>query len=129
MTARGTRRFDLAWRRAHLPGMLLVLAVVGTGLCTRAASRTLEFGRSAPVILSRIARAEEKIDPNTGSEASLRRLPGIGPVKARAIVEYRESTDGLAFTTADDLTRVHGIGPGIVRNVRRHIDLPDDDGM
>ncbi|MFA7268708.1 MAG: helix-hairpin-helix domain-containing protein [Sterolibacterium sp.] len=48
------------------------------------------------------------VNINTASEAELDKLPGIGPVKAKAIIEDR-TKNGL-FKTADDLKRVKGIG-------------------
>lgn len=120
------RRFDFTWRRTHLPAMLVVILLTGGALVARAGSRTLPMDRRPPVISARVASAEERIDPNTASAASLRRLPGVGPVKARAIVEHRNGADGRAFHTIDDLTAVHGIGPGIVRNVRQYVSLPEE---
>ena len=49
------------------------------------------------------------VDINHASEAELAVLPGIGPSKARAIVEFREE-NGF-FTQPEDLLEVNGIGP------------------
>lgn len=51
---------------------------------------------------------EGKIDLNRASAAELDKLPGIGPSKAKAIVEYREKQG--AFRTIEELKRVKGIG-------------------
>ena len=48
------------------------------------------------------------ININTASENILDTLPGIGPVLARRIVEYREEHGPFENTT--DLTLVEGIG-------------------
>ena len=57
----------------------------------------------------------QKINPNSASAVSLSRLPGIGMVRAEAILSYRReviSTDGrLAFENYKDLEKVQGIGP------------------
>ncbi len=53
------------------------------------------------------------IDVNRASAELLEELPGIGPSKARAILEER--TAHGPFKDAEDLTRVRGIGPGTVR--------------
>ena len=45
------------------------------------------------------------INVNTASLASLETLPGIGPVKAAAIIAERP------FGTVEELERVPGIGP------------------
>jgi competence protein ComEA len=55
-----------------------------------------------------ITAVTEKININTASLAELDSLPGIGPVIAGNIIEYRE-THG-AFTTIDELMDVDGIG-------------------
>lgn len=63
-----------------------------------------------------------RIDPNVASEAELRLLPAIGPVLAGNIVASREQ-DG-PFRTAEDLNRVHRIGPKTVAKLRPYVDLP-----
>ncbi len=49
-----------------------------------------------------------KININTADINTLQKLPGIGEVKANAIIQYRK-TNG-AFKTIHDITRVSGIG-------------------
>ncbi|HSH75313.1 MAG TPA: helix-hairpin-helix domain-containing protein, partial [Longimicrobiales bacterium] len=50
----------------------------------------------------------ERIDPNRAPEVELDRLPGVGPVTARAIAAARE--EGLVFRRPEDLLAVRGIG-------------------
>lgn len=50
-----------------------------------------------------------RVDLNTAGEAELMLLDGIGPERARAIVEYRRRHG--PFRTLGDLDRVRGIGP------------------
>lgn len=49
-----------------------------------------------------------KININTATEEDFTKLPGIGPSKARAIIEYREQHG--KFKTIEDLKNVSGIG-------------------
>ncbi len=56
------------------------------------------------------------LDPNTASVEDLDRLPGIGPVLARRIVEYR-ARHGL-FRSADELLGVPGIGARLLERLR-----------
>jgi competence protein ComEA len=62
------------------------------------------------------------LDPNRDPAADLELLPGIGPVKARRIVESRDK-DG-PFRSADDLDRVPGIGPATVEALRPWLVFP-----
>ncbi|MBQ6570063.1 MAG: ComEA family DNA-binding protein [Clostridia bacterium] len=51
---------------------------------------------------------EEKININTASAAELATLPGIGEVRARAIIDFREKIGG--FSSVSQLLLVDGIG-------------------
>ncbi|MDR7485422.1 MAG: ComEA family DNA-binding protein [Armatimonadota bacterium] len=55
------------------------------------------------------------VNVNTATAADLERLPGVGPVLARRIVEHREAR-GL-FRRLDDLLEVQGIGPKVLRRL------------
>lgn len=69
-------------------------------------------------------KLDEQINPNDAPVASLIRLPGIGILRAKAIVAYRENfarqnNGGSAFQNCDDLMKkVKGIGPKTVQNIR-----------
>lgn len=59
------------------------------------------------------------LDPNTATAAELELLPGVGPVLAQRIVEFRSSSDRRpAFRSADDLAAVQRIGPVTVEKLR-----------
>jgi competence protein ComEA len=60
----------------------------------------------APVVEQKQGRA--KLDLNRASAQEFEELPGIGPVLAERIVDYRKS--GKTFRTVDDLRAVKGIG-------------------
>lgn len=61
-----------------------------------------------------------RIDPNTSPADSLELLPGIGPVLADRIVEYRQHS---RFNQAIDLTEVKGIGPKLFEKLRPYIQV------
>ncbi len=58
------------------------------------------------------------------AETIARELQGVGPSKARAIVEYRE-TNG-PFESVNDLLKVQGIGPKVLEDNRQNILLEDN---
>lgn len=60
-----------------------------------------------------------KININTASLAELDTLPGIGPAKAKTIIDYRNSKGG--FKTIDELDNVSGIGQATIDKFRDQI--------
>lgn len=58
------------------------------------------------------------IDLNSASAEALATLPGIGPRRARAIVERRAKR---RFRTVEELRAVRGFGPKLVRRLRPHV--------
>lgn len=50
-----------------------------------------------------------RVDINSASQSELESLPGIGPVTAKKIIDYRQ-TQG-PFTSIEDIQKVSGIGP------------------
>jgi hypothetical protein len=59
-----------------------------------------------------------RLDPNLAPVGLLPVLPGVGPVTAARIDAARRD---LPFRDADDLLRVHGIGPATVEALRPHL--------
>ena len=62
-----------------------------------------------------------KVNINTATVQELTALPGIGQVKAEAIVKYREANG--SFKSVDDLTKVKGIGPKMLDKIRDEISV------
>lgn len=62
------------------------------------------------------AHAACSVDLNTATSTQLQTLPGIGPAKAAAILDYR--TTAGPFANVDQLDNVSGIGPATLENVR-----------
>lgn len=58
----------------------------------------------------------EQLDLNTATEQDLEALPGIGPVLAERIVEYRQSRGG--FRDVTQLRHVKGIGKKKFERIR-----------
>lgn len=56
-----------------------------------------------------VKRLTEPLDLNTATLDELIDLPGVGPVLAQRIIEYREAHGG--FKSVDELLQIRGIGP------------------
>lgn len=64
--------------------------------------------------------ATTKININTADAETLsRELKGVGPSKARAIVDYREQQGN--FVTVDELLEVNGIGLATLEQIRHQL--------
>ena len=62
-----------------------------------------------------------KVNLNTASETELSTLPGIGPAKAKAILEYRQQNG--RFKSVDDLKNVSGIGEKTFEKLKQYIEI------
>ncbi len=60
-----------------------------------------------------------KVNINTADATELASLPGIGQVKAEAIIEYRK--DNGNFKNIDDLKGVKGIGDKIIVKIKPEV--------
>lgn len=59
------------------------------------------------------------VNINTADQAQLETLPGIGPVKAQAILQYREEKG--SFSAVEDIQNVSGIGPATFEKLKNLI--------
>ena len=112
---------DVAWgswerRAAVLPESYfeLVAAAGGRPLLLPPAS-TAPGGPGARSGPAKAAPAAV-INLNTATVQQLDTLPGVGPVRAAAIVAWRDANG--KFTSVDQLGEVDGIGPGRLEKLR-----------
>lgn len=63
------------------------------------------------------------VNINTASEAEFETLKGIGPAKAKAIVDYRNQHGH--FKSIDDLEKVSGVGPGTINQIRDELTVEE----
>jgi len=58
------------------------------------------------------------ININTAGKKALESLPGIGPVKAEAIIQYRKLKK---FESVEELTMVKGIGDNTMEKLKKEL--------
>ena len=59
------------------------------------------------------------VNVNTATKEELTSLKGVGEKRAQEIINYRTKND--PFKTVDDLEKVPGIGPGIMKQIRSEV--------
>ncbi|MFL5448764.1 MAG: ComEA family DNA-binding protein [Gemmatimonadales bacterium] len=96
------------------PGLLKILSahVAFSGAAGLPRSPSSATAVTAPTAQS----GASPLDLNTASISELDALPGIGPSKAAAILQYRERQG--RFSTVDELERVSGFGPAAISRLR-----------
>ncbi|WP_350281989.1 helix-hairpin-helix domain-containing protein [Nitrosomonas sp.] len=64
------------------------------------------------------------VDINTASQADLESVKGLGPIKAKAIIEYRNQ-HGM-FKSVEELANVKGIGAGILKRLGDQVSVQEE---
>jgi len=67
------------------------------------------------------AQAKPPVDLNTADESALLELPGIGPARARAILDFRVAHGG--FRSISQLLQIRGIGRALLKQLRPLVTL------
>ncbi len=93
--------------------VLTVAFLVGTGLALLKKWNLIRRTASSPIVIENVVdttQVEERLlDLNQAKKYELEALPGIGPVLAQRIIDYRDRHGG--FKTVSQLRNVSGIGP------------------
>ncbi len=116
-------RWDLSWSRQNVASLGILCFLAAAALSTAALGKSETARGELPIYPKRADLADQKIDPNVASAASLRRLSGIGPKMAERIIDYRNNHYLQPFTSVEDLMKVRGIGPKTVAKIAPHIEI------
>jgi competence protein ComEA len=65
--------------------------------------------------------AAAAVNINTASKEELTSLKGVGDKRAQEIIDYRKKNGD--FKSVDDLEKVPGIGPGIMKQIRSQVSV------
>lgn len=71
------------------------------------------------VSIMSVGMAFAAININTATEQELQALPGVGPVKAKEIVDYRKTNGN--FKAIEDIKKVKGIGDKMFDKLKSNI--------
>jgi competence protein ComEA len=110
-----TRKADLAALNLAAPLVDGTQVLVPARVALAAPGATGSLGTAAPAGTT-AGGAQPKVSLATATIEQLDALPGVGPVTAQKIVDYR--TEHGPFRSVDDLDQVPGIGPTRVENLR-----------
>ena len=108
------------WGRCLAVATLAVGLLGGTAVWGEQPAGTRTTG--TPAVGTTVAATQVNI--NTADAAALEALPGIGPVKAKAVIDYREKNG--PFKTIDDLKNVSGIGDRTLEQLKDKITVGED---
>jgi competence protein ComEA len=110
-------------RNRFARALLAALAIVAFGARLEAQTQPTRPQSPAqpPAAKTNTAQRNEVVNLNTADQAELARLPGIGPAKAKAIVELRMRIK--AFVRLEQLMRVRGIGRKTFRRLQPMLTL------
>jgi competence protein ComEA len=111
-----TRRADLAALNLAAPlvdGTQVLVPGRANVACDGATSGSAIVGSAAP---GQAATAGLKVSLSAATAEQLDALPGVGPVTAQKILDYRAEHGG--FASVDDLDAVPGIGPTRIDELR-----------
>ncbi len=115
-----------SWTPQNVVALLALTALLAAVVAVRLHRRGSRLGADLTVTPVPMAEVCDVIDPNTASWASLARLPGIGPKRAKGICAYREAFEAdhegrRAFRGPADLTAVAGIGETIAERIAGYL--------
>ena len=103
--------------------VVVVIALIISNNFRQTSQKKEEFQEGIEKVEKEIEKIE-KIDINKADIETLSKLPGIGPVKSKAIVDYREKNG--EFKSLIELTNVKGIGKKTLAKLLPYIEMIGD---
>jgi competence ComEA-like helix-hairpin-helix protein len=73
----------------------------------------------SPLFAQKKQPPTKPIDLNTATVEQLQQLPGVGPVTAKSIVDFRKKSG--PFRRVDDLLAIRGISNGRLKQIRPYV--------
>lgn len=121
VTAAGGARSDADLSRVNLARLLvdgeqIVVPRPGEPATPAEVVEGAPVGAAASVTAGAAGHPTGPVDVNTATLAELDTLPGVGPVLAQRIVDWR--TQNGRFTSVDELGEVSGIGDAVLARLR-----------
>lgn len=96
---------------------LLMLSVVLLGLSMSTQAQEGQEAKGEQAVVGQLAT----VNINQADAKQLTALPGIGAVKAKAIVDYRQQHG--PFKNVEDLIKVDGIGAQTVKGLKSKVSV------
>ena len=103
--------------------VLTGLFLLAMGTVRLLTPRTVRQDYTVEALALSTAQDEEKVNINTADVDQLDTLPGIGPVLAQRIVDYRGANG--PFAAPEDLLGVEGIGQATLDGLRSRITVKE----
>jgi competence protein ComEA len=107
---KGVRLGSLNLARVLTDGEQVLVGVPAAAGVAASAAGAPASGAAAPMV-----------NINTAAQSELETLPGVGPVTAQAILQWR--TENGAFTAVDELLEVSGIGEATLAKIAPYVTL------
>ena len=102
--------------------VVVIVLIIGNNL--RQTSQKKEEFQEGVVKVEKETEKIEKIDINKADIETLSKLPGIGPVKSQAIVDYREKNG--EFNSLIELTNIKGIAKKTLAKLLPYLEMIGD---
>jgi len=112
----GVRLGTLNLARVLVDGEQVVVGLSGPGGVAASAASAPQAAGSAGA-----GSTTPMVNINSGTQADLEELPGVGPVTAQAILDFR--TQQGSFTSVDELLEVSGIGDATLAKIAPYVTL------